>query len=102
MKELHDKVIDEAIKKVEESKKTEIPSNTLPTKKKAFSMQRTNPTIAAMEIMTRKENAQNAMEERMLRYITNALVDYFDKNALLEALSRQFCTERVKATTILG
>ena len=30
-------------------------------------LQRTNPTIAAMEIMTRKENAQNAMEERIAK-----------------------------------
>jgi hypothetical protein len=60
MKDLHDKVMGEAIRKVEDKKET--------TKKKNFpSINRSNPTIAAMEIMTRKENAQNAMEERLMR-----------------------------------
>ncbi len=66
VKSLHDKVMGEAVKKVEEIKALAAPV-AAGGKKKVFSMQRTNPTIAAMEIMTRKENAQNAMEERMLR-----------------------------------
>ena len=59
MMDLHDRVMGEAIRKVEDKKEA--------ARKKSFSsIQRTNPTIAAMEIMTRKENAQNAMEERMM------------------------------------
>merc|ERR1719188_2121407 len=61
MMDLHDRVMGEAIRKVEDKKEAAA------RKKSSFSsIQRTNPTIAAMEIMTRKENAQNAMEERMM------------------------------------
>ena len=57
-KELHQKIMNEAIKKVEDKKEVA---------KKTFPMQRTNPTIAAMEIMTRKELKLNEMEERLAR-----------------------------------
>ena len=64
MMDLHDRVMGEAIRKVEDKKEAAAANA---AKKKSFSsIQRTNPTIAAMEIMTRKENAQNAMEERMM------------------------------------
>ena len=69
MMDLHDRVMGEAIRKVEDKKEAAAANanaNANAKKKSFSSIQRTNPTIAAMEIMTRKENAQgpNSIEKK--------------------------------------
>jgi len=59
-KEMHQKLMNEALLKVEYKKEKAKPFNQAP-------VTRTNPTIAAMEIMTRKEIKMGEMEQRLAR-----------------------------------
>ena len=70
MMDLHDRVMGEAIRKVEDKKEAAAANanaNANAKKKSFSSIQRTNPTIAAMEIMTRKEIKMGEMEQRLAR-----------------------------------